>query len=37
MNVHGFIPSVNLIIAFETKTHPLSLEEIEKIIEHYFI
>lgn len=33
---YGIVPSVNLITTYETKTHPLSSEIIEKIIEHYF-
>ena len=33
---YGIVPSVNLITTYETKTHPLSSEVIEKIIEHYF-
>ena len=33
----GIIPSVNLIITFETKEHPLSIEEVENIIERWFL
>lgn len=34
---YGIIPSVNLIMTFETKNHPLSLETIETIVEEYFL
>ena len=34
---NNIIPSVNLIMTFETKEHPLSTEKIEKIIEEYFL
>lgn len=34
---NGIIPSVHLITTYETKENPLSLEMIEKIIEHYFL
>ena len=33
---NGIIPSVHLIMTFETKEQPLSLEMIEEIIEYYF-
>lgn len=33
---NGIIPSVNLITTFETKTHPLSIEKVEKVIQDYF-
>ena len=34
---HGIIPSIQLITTYETKDHPLSSEDIEKIIEYYFL
>ena len=33
---NGIIPTVHLIMTFETKEHPLSLDMIEGIIEYYF-
>lgn len=33
---NGIIPSINLITTFENKEHPLDVETISKIIEHYF-
>ena len=33
---NGIIPSVHLIMTFETKNHPLSSDMIEGIIEYYF-
>lgn len=36
-NSHGIIPSIQLITTYETKEHPLTVEVIEKIIEHYFL
>lgn len=33
---NGIIPTVNLIMTFETKEHPLSSDMIEGIIEYYF-
>ena len=33
---NGYIPGVNLILTFETEEHPLTTEQIEKIIEMYF-
>lgn len=33
---NGIIPTINLIITYETKTNPLSSELVEKIIAHYF-
>lgn len=35
-NSHGIIPSVNLIITFETKANPLSQELIQKTIDYHF-
>lgn len=33
---NGMIPSVNLIMTFETKEHPLSVEKVDLIIQEYF-
>ena len=32
---NGYIPGKNLIITWETKNTPLSIEEVSKMIEHY--
>lgn len=34
---HGIIPSINLLATFETKKHPLDYEQINKLIENYFL
>jgi len=34
---HGIVPSINLITTYETKEFPLSMKEIEKIVEEYFL
>jgi len=34
---HGIVPSINLILTFETKEHPLTTDLIQKIIDHYFL
>ena len=34
---NGIIPSVNMIFTFETKSHPLSIETVERIIWEYFL
>lgn len=34
---NGIIPSIHLITTYETKDYPLSAEEVEKIVEHYFL
>lgn len=34
---HRIIPSIHLITTYETKEHPLSIEVISKLIEHYFL
>lgn len=34
---HGIIPTIHLITTYETKQHPLSYEDVEKIINHYFL
>ena len=31
------IPSIDLIITYETSTHPLSVDEVEKIVNEYFL
>ena len=33
---HGIIPSVNLILTFETSKHPLTIDKIERLVEEYF-
>lgn len=33
---HGIIPSVNLILTYETKQYPLSAEKVEMILQEYF-
>lgn len=34
---HGIMPSIQLIATFETQSHPLCSEMVEKIIEYYFL
>jgi len=34
---HEIIPSIQLITTYETKEHPLSIEVIQKTVEHYFL
>lgn len=34
---YGIIPTVNLITTFETGNHPLSISEVEKVIQEYFL
>lgn len=34
---NGIIPTINLIMTFETKDNPLNINEVEQIIEKYFI
>ena len=34
---NGIIPSVKMIFTFETKSHPLSIETVERIIREYFL
>lgn len=36
-NSHGIVPSIHLIMTFETKDNPLSSETIEKMISDYFL
>lgn len=33
---NGIIPSVDLITTYETITHPLSIDDVEKVVEEYF-
>ncbi len=33
----GFVPSINLIITFETSDHPLNIQTVESIVEEYFL
>ena len=34
---NGIIPTINLIITYESKNHPLSVEEVEGIVQKYFL
>lgn len=34
---NGIIPSINLITTYETSEHPLTIQEIEKIVKEYFL
>ena len=34
---HGWIPSVNLILTFETKEYPLDMAYVEGLIKDYFV
>lgn len=34
---HDIIPSIQLITTYETKKHPLTMEIIQKTVEHYFL
>ena len=34
---HHIVPTIQLITTYETKEHPLTMEVIEKVIEHYFL
>ena len=34
---NGIIPSVNLILTYETKEHPLMIDDIEDIVKKYFL
>ena len=33
---NGIIPTINLILTYETKDHPLSIDQVEKIVREYF-
>lgn len=34
---YGFIPSVNLLLTYETREYPLGIDHIEKIVREYFL
>lgn len=34
---NGIVPSINLILTFETQTHPFSISEAERIVQQYFL
>ena len=34
---HGIIPSIDLITTYESLEHPLSADEVQKIVEEYFL
>lgn len=34
---NGIIPSLNLITTYETQEHPLTIQEIEKVVQNYFL
>ena len=34
---HGWIPSANLILTFETKEYPLDMAYVEGLIKDYFV
>lgn len=34
---NGIIPSIQLITTYETKDHPLNAEDVENIVDHYFL
>ena len=34
---HGIVPMENLIMTFETKKHPLTIERVEYLIKEYFL
>ena len=34
---NGIVPSVNLILTYETKESPLDIETIEQMIKEYFV
>lgn len=33
---NGIIPSINLILTYETKEHPLGISDVEKVVKEYF-
>ena len=33
---NGIIPTIDLIVTYETKEHPLDYEAVEKIVKEYF-
>ena len=34
---HGILPTINLITTYETKEHPLSAQNVQELITHYFL
>lgn len=36
-NSYGIVPSIQLIMTFETKDYPLTVEMVERIVEQYFL
>lgn len=36
-NSHGYIPTINLIVSFETRSHPLTTDKIESLIHEYLL
>lgn len=34
---NGIVPSIDLIVTYETSTHPLAIDEVEKIVKEYFL
>lgn len=34
---NGIIPGINLILTYETREHPLSIDQVEKIVKEYFL
>lgn len=36
-SMNGIIPTINLITTYETKEHPLSAEEVERLVKQYFL
>lgn len=35
--LHGIVPSLQLITTYETKTNPLTMETIQKLVQQYFV
>lgn len=36
-NSYGYVPTINLIITCETRNHPITPQDIEDILHHYFL
>ena len=34
---YGFIPSINLLLTYETKERPLEIDRIERMVKEYFL
>ena len=34
---NGIIPGINLILTYETREHPLAIDQVEKIVKEYFL